>query len=551
MPKRVEEVSKKFNISKLLASVILNRGVEKDEDIEIFLNPTRDDFHNPFDMPDMQKAVDRIIKAIKNKEKTIIYGDYDVDGITSITVLKKFLSSCGLETDYYIPNRLDEGYGLNKEAIEYIKNEKYSLIITVDCGISCIDEIEYANSFGIETIVTDHHEPMEELPNAVAVVDLKRKDNTYPCNVLAGCGVAFKLCQAIGTSLKMKPESYLKYLDIVCLGTISDIVPLINENRVIAKLGLKLIDQTKNPGLKALVEASGYKQINSNAVSFGLAPRINACGRMGFEKEALELFLTDDYKEAKEITERLNKYNQERQAIEKNIFEEAVKMIEKGEKDKKAIILGHSGWHHGVIGIVSSKITEMYFKPSILVCFEDNIGKGSGRSIPGFDLHGALSDLSKYLIKYGGHEMAVGLGIEKKEFNRFKQAFEEYAENKKVENIIQVLDIDKQVLLRDVNTEIIKELDILEPFGEGNRRPIFVFKNLKIDSIRALSDGKHIKLTLKDGATIVNAIGFNMGHLSNEYTLGDQIDVAGMLEINEFNGANFIQINIKDIMKSY
>lgn len=548
---RVEEVSKKFNISKLLASVILNRGVEKDEDIEIFLNPTRDDFHNPFDMPDMQKAVDRIIKAIKNKEKTIIYGDYDVDGITSITVLKKFLSSCGLETDYYIPNRLDEGYGLNKEAIEYIKNEKYSLIITVDCGISCIDEIEYANSFGIETIVTDHHEPMEELPNAVAVVDLKRKDNTYPCNVLAGCGVAFKLCQAIGTSLKMKPESYLKYLDIVCLGTISDIVPLINENRVIAKLGLKLIEQTKNPGLKALVEASGYKQINSNAVSFGLAPRINACGRMGFEKEALELFLTDDYKEAKEITERLNKYNQERQAIEKNIFEEAVKMIEKGEKDKKAIILGHSGWHHGVIGIVSSKITEMYFKPSILVCFEDNIGKGSGRSIPGFDLHGALSDLSKYLIKYGGHEMAVGLGIEKKEFNRFKQAFEEYAENKKVENIIQVLDIDKQVLLRDVNTEIIKELDILEPFGEGNRRPIFVFKNLKIDSIRALSDGKHIKLTLKDGATIVNAIGFNMGHLSNEYTLGDQIDVAGMLEINEFNGANFIQINIKDIMKSY
>ena len=291
--------------------------------------------------------------------------------------------------------------------------------------------------------------------------------------------------------------------------------------------------------------------MNSNTISFGLAPRINACGRMGFEKEALELFLTNDYNEAKIITERLNKYNQERQQIEKKIYDEAVKMIEKSEKDKKAIILGNTGWHHGVIGIVSSKITEMYFKPSILVCFEDKIGKGSGRSIPGFDLHGALADLSNYLIKYGGHEMAVGLGIEKKEFNRFKEAFEEYAKNKKVEDIVQVLEIDKQVTLKEVNIDVIKELDLLEPFGEANRKPIFAFKNLKIDSIRALSDGKHIKLTLKDGATIINAIGFNMGYVSNDYTLGDQIDVAGMLEINEFNGTNFIQINIKDIMKSY
>lgn len=548
---RVEEVSKKFNVSNLLASVILNRGVVKDEDIKVFLNPTRENFHDPYKMPDMKKAVDRILKAIKNNEKTIIFGDYDVDGITSITVLKKFLKDCGLETGYYIPNRLEEGYGLNKEAIDFIKNEGYTLIITVDCGISCIEEIEYANSLGIETIVTDHHEPMETLPDAIAIVDLKRKDNEYPCNVLAGCGVAFKLCQAIGMKLDLKAESYLKYLDLVCLGTISDIVPLIDENRVIAKLGLKLIEQTRNPGLKALLNASGYKQISSNAVSFGLAPRINACGRMGFENEALELFLTDDFEKAKEITERLNKYNQDRQTIEKNIYEEAVKMIEKDEKDKKTIILGHSGWHHGVIGIVSSKITEMYFKPSILVCFEDKVGKGSGRSIPGFDLHGALADLSDYLIKYGGHEMAVGLSIEKKEFNRFKEAFEEYAENKKIEEIVQVQEIDRQVSLKEVNVEVIQELDSLEPFGEGNRRPIFVFKNLKIDSIRALSDGKHIKLTLKEGSTIVNAIGFNMGYLSNEYTLGDQIDVAGMLEINEFNGTNFIQINIKDIMKSY
>ena len=548
---RVKEIAKKFNLSTLLASIILSHGIEKEKDIEVFLNPTRNDFHDPYLMPDMEKAVNRIIKAINSNEKVIIYGDYDVDGITSITVLKKFLASCGLNTGYYIPNRLDEGYGLNKNAINQIKNDGYTLIITVDCGISGIEEIEYANSLGIETIVTDHHEPMDELPKAVAVVDLKRKDNKYPCNCLAGCGVAFKLSQAIGTKLGMKEETYLKYLDIVCLGTISDIVPLVDENRVIAKLGLKLIEVTKNPGLKALLDASGYKLVNSNTVSFGLAPRINACGRMGFEKEALELFLTDDLEEARTITERLNQYNQGRQSIERKIFDQAIRMIEKSEKDSKVIVLGENGWHHGVIGIVASKITEMYFKPSILICFEGDVGKGSGRSIPGFDLHGALVDLSKYLTKYGGHEMAVGLRIEKKDFNQFKEAFEKYAEDKKIEEIVQVLEIDKQVTLKEVNINTIKQLDLLEPFGEGNRKPIFVFKNLKIDSIRALSDGKHIKLTLKDGATIVNAIGFNMGYLAEEFTIGDQIDVAGMLEINEFNGVDYIQINIKDLMKSY
>lgn len=253
---RIEDVASKFNISNLLANVILNRGINTDEDIKVFLKPTRNDFHDPYLMPDMDKAVERILKAIKNQEKTIIFGDYDVDGITSITVLKKFLKECGLETGYYIPNRLEEGYGLNKEAIDRIKEDNYTLIITVDCGISGIEEIEYASSLGIETIVTDHHEPMDQLPNAVAVVDLKRKDNKYPCNCLAGCGVAFKLSQAIGTKLGMKEEAYLKYLDIVCLGTISDIVPLIDENRVIAKLGLKLIEVTKNPGLKALLDIS-------------------------------------------------------------------------------------------------------------------------------------------------------------------------------------------------------------------------------------------------------------------------------------------------------
>lgn len=548
---KIDEIVRKFDVPELLATVLVNRGIVDDEEIRVFLNPTRSDFHDPYLMPDMEIAVERIIKAINNQEKVIIYGDYDVDGITSITVLKKFLKTCGLEVDYYIPNRLSEGYGLNKAAIDYIKEKEYTLIITVDCGISGIEEIEYANSLGIETIVTDHHEPMEVLPPAVAIVDLKRKDNdTYPFKSLAGCGVVFKLTQALGMRLGIDEKEYLKYLDIVCVGTISDIVPLVDENRVIAKLGLKLVEVTRNPGLKALLNASGYKVVNSNTISFGIAPRINACGRMGYEEEALKLFLTENLVQASEITERLNKYNRDRQEIEKNIYDEAIKMMEKEDSNAQSIVLGSNNWHHGVIGIVSSKITEMYFKPSILICFEGEDGKGSGRSIPGFDLHEALAETANYLEKYGGHEMAVGLSLKKNNFNIFKEAFEKYVEEKDITGIVPIIEIDKQISLKDIDSNIVKQLDLLEPFGEANRRPIFVYKNLKIDSIRALSDGKHLKMTLKDGNTIVNAIGFNMGQLSKEYMIGDRIDVVGTLEINAYNGREMVQINVKDIMKS-
>ena len=548
---KIDEIVKKFDVPELLATVLVNRGIVDDEEIRVFLNPTRSDFHDPYLMPDMEIAVERIIKAIDNQEKVIIYGNYDVDGITSITVLKKFLKTCGLEADYYIPNRLSEGYGLNKAAIDYIKEKEYTLIITVDCGISGIEEIEYANSLGIETIVTDHHEPMEVLPPAVAIVDLKRKDNdTYPFKSLAGCGVVFKLTQALGMRLGIDEKEYLKYLDIVCVGTISDIVPLVDENRVIAKLGLKLVEVTRNPGLKALLNASGYKVVNSNTISFGIAPRINACGRMGYEEEALKLFLTENLVQASEITERLNKYNRDRQEIENNIYDEAIKMMEKEDSNAQSIVLGSNNWHHGVIGIVSSKITEIYFKPSILICFEGEDGKGSGRSIPGFDLHEALAETAKYLEKYGGHEMAVGLSLKKNNFNRFKEAFEKYVEEKDITGIVPIIEIDKQISLKDIDSNIVKQLDLLEPFGEANRRPIFVYKNLKIDSIRALSDGKHLKMTLKDGNTIVNAIGFNMGQLSKEYMIGDRIDVVGTLEINAYNGREMVQINVKDIMKS-
>ena len=546
----INKISEKYHLNKLLATIIVNRKINENE-LEVFLNPTRKNFHDPFLMPDMEIAVERIIKAINDKEKIIIYGDYDVDGITSITVLKSFLEERGIQIDQYIPNRLEEGYGLNKPAIEKIAQDNYDLMITVDCGISAIDEIEYANSLEIETIVTDHHEVGEKLPNAIAVVDAKRKDNQYPCRDLAGVGVVFKLIQAIGIKLGLEEKEYLKYLDIVCVGTISDIVPLVDENRVIAKLGLMLVTQTKNMGLKSLLMSSGYKNIDSNTISFGVAPRINACGRMGHADEALKLFLSKDIYEVNELTKKLNDYNTLRQTKEKAIYEDAINQIETNKlNEKNAIIIGGENWHHGVIGIVSSKITELYFKPSILLCYEGDLAKGSGRSITGFDLHEALMKCQNTIDRFGGHAMAIGITIKRDKFEEFKKEFEEVAKKTKIDEIIPIINIDAKINLNEINKEMVESLKQLEPFGEGNKTPIFAFKNLKIDSIRALSEGKHIKMTLKDGNTIINAIGFNLGYLADEYRIGDKIDVVGTLENNSFNGVDNMQINIKDVMKS-
>lgn len=547
---KVEELVKKRHITNLLASILVNRGIIDGEKINVFLNPTRKDFYNPFLMPDMEIAVKRIVKAIENKEKIMIYGDYDADGITSITVLKKYLNEIGLKTGEYIPNRLNEGYGLNKDAISKIYNDGYKLMITVDCGISGLEEVDYANSLGMEIIITDHHEPAEKLPEAIAVIDAKRKDNKYPFNQLAGVGVVFKLIQAISTELKLEEKEYLKYLDLVCIGTISDIVPLVDENRVIAKLGLKLIEKTKNIGLKTLLNIADLKKIDSNAISFGVAPRINACGRMGFQEEALQLFLTEDSGEATKIAKRLVQFNQERQAKEKQIFEEVIEKIEKDDKDKKCIVLAEENWHHGVIGIVASKITEIYYKPSILICLEGDKGKGSGRSVPGFDLYTALTKCSDYIEKLGGHSMAIGITIKKENFEKLKEAIEKYAQESNISDIMPIINIDKEINLKNINIEEVKSLELLEPFGEGNKMPLFLLRNLKIDSIRALSGGKHLKLTLKQDNNIVDAIGFNMGDLSKEYLLGDKVDVVGTIEINSFGNKENIQINLKDIRKA-
>ena len=545
-----EDISNKFKISKLLAQILINKNVTKDDEIEVFLNPKRNNFYDPFLMPDMEKAVERIIKAIENKEKVLIYGDYDVDGITSTTVLKKFLEKLGMTVDYHIPNRLKEGYGLNKEAIEEIAEKGTQLMITVDCGISGVEETEYAKSKGIDVIITDHHEPGEKLPNAIAVVDAKIKTNRYPFNQLAGVGVVFKLIQALSIRLKLDEKEYLQYLDLVCLGTISDIVPLVDENRVIAKLGLKLVNVTKNIGLRTLLESAGYTVADSNTISFGIAPRVNACGRMGFADQALGLLLSENRNDALELATKLNEYNKERQEKEKKIFNDALELIEQDEENSPAIVLGKEGWHHGVIGIVSSKITEMFFKPSILIGFEGEEGKGSGRSIPGIDLHEALLKCGNNLEKYGGHAMAIGLSLKKENFGEFKKELNEYLASLNIGEIKQIIKVDAIADLQSISMKTVEELKLLEPFGEENKMPIFCLKNLKIYSIRALTEGKHLKLTLRDDNMEIGAIGFNMGEMTNSLKIGDKVDIIGALEINEYNGYRNIQMNLKDVMKS-
>lgn len=546
---KVKDIAFNHNISEIIARVLLNRGICEAKEIDKFLHPKLENLHDPFLLNDMEIAVDKIIECMNKKEKITIYGDYDVDGITSIATLSKFLTELGVENDYYLPNRLDEGYGLNNNALDKIAKGGTKLLITVDCGISAYEEIEYAKKLGLEVIVTDHHECPEKIPEALAVIDPKREDSTYPFSSLAGVGVTFKLIHAISIKLSLDRKRYLKYLDIVCLGTVADIVPLVDENRIIVSFGLMLVRETRNIGLRALIEITGYTAIDSTAISFGIAPRINACGRMGEAEIALKLLLTASPEEAKEIANKLNLLNKERQEVEKSIINEAIEMIERDKLyNKDIIIVGSKNWHHGVIGIVASKITELYYKPSVLISFEDGIGKGSGRSIEGFDLHEALTKCGDYLEKFGGHEMAIGLTLKEENFNAFKTKLEEITSETIDKEAVPSIKVDAIIEPKSINMDIFASMKLLEPYGESNSSPLFVSKNLKVESVRLLSNDKHIKLTLRDGNILLSAIGFNLG--DKVVRLGDKIDLVYALEINKYNNNETIQLNVKDIKKS-
>lgn len=547
---RVVEISKTFKISPLTAIILYNRGMSEDDKIREFLNRDLSSMYDPFLMKDMDKATERINIAKEKGEKITIYGDYDVDGITSIAILYKYLKNMGIEVDYYVPDRMVEGYGVNRDALDKIRNSGSSLIITVDTGITAVEEAEYAKSIGLDFIITDHHECKEKIPEVYAAIDPKRKDCPYPFKSLAGVGVVFKLIQALDkdNSLENLME---KYADLMCLGTVADISPLIDENRVIVTEGLKRFKDTNNIGLKALIDVStNGKAITTSTIGYTIAPRINASGRLGCASTSVELFLTEDANKATELANSLCHENTLRQQTEQKMLKEALEYIEQHPeiKDDDIIVIPHENWHHGIVGIVSSKITEKYYKPSILFAVDGDSAKGSGRSVSGFNLFGALEHSSELLEKFGGHELAAGLTIKANNIEEFRKKINEYAKGKIEDStLVPKISLDAQIKVTYITIDTVHDINRLQPFGVNNPTPVFAVRNIKIHRISVMSDGKHLRMTLYKDGKYIDAVGFGMGDYYSTFKEGDFIDVAFALDINDYKGFQNVQMILKDI----
>lgn len=546
----IERYMNANNISKLLAILCINRGVNLEE-LDLYLNPNISKFENPFNIFDMDKFTKRVIKAKENSEKITIYGDYDVDGVTSTVIIYDFLKNIGLDISYYIPSRTEEGYGLNIAALKEIKESGTSLVITVDCGISGVEEVEYAKTIGLDICITDHHECQEIIPNAISVVNPKRKEDKSNLKALAGVGVAFKCIQAIAKKLNMDDESYLKYLDIVAVGTIADIVDLKGENRIIASSGLDMLKNTKNEGLKELLKISGITNIDSCTVGFGLAPRINASGRMGLAKIAAKLLLSENSIEAFKYAKSLDDQNKERQKVEGEIFNEVIQKIEENSlATSNSIVVSGEGWHQGVIGIVASKIAEKYLKPVILFTHDGLKASGSGRSKPGVSIYKALERCKSVINSFGGHNMAAGVTIDVDKIDEFRKMFEIAVREVTEKDIIDEIIIDSEIKTPNISINTLNDIAKLMPFGQGNPEPVFEYKNIKVKGISSMADGKHLRIILEDSEVVTSCIGFNMGDRRDEIVIGDKINIVATIIENNFNGVKSLQFRIKDFKKS-
>ncbi len=548
---QAEAYSEIFDIPKIVAKVLLNRGFTDAADAKKFLDKTSESFYSPNLMRDMDKAVDRIKKAIENKESVIVYGDYDVDGITSTALVVRYLRQQGVNANAYIPDRQNEGYGINKNAVKKIYDGGATLLISVDTGITAFEETEYARKLGCDVIITDHHECKDTLPNAVAVVNPKRSDCTYPFKDLAGVGVAFKLiCAASG---KSENELLGEYADLVALGTIADVVPLKGENRVIAARGIDKLSKNPNTGLAAVISTLGLRQKWNNCavVSYSIAPRLNAAGRMSNAMIAVDLLLTKDPEEAQELAIRLDEENRNRQNEEKIIFDEAVEMINQIDlADKQVLVLGKRNWHHGIIGVVASRICEKYNKTCILISIEDDWCKSSGRSVEGINLFDALSHCSDILEKFGGHAYAAGFSIKEEFIPELDRRLNEFARETDTKVKIPQILIDSRITVKDINAATIRKTEVLAPYGAGNKVPIYALMNAKISDVKTLSDGKHSRFLLESDQKLVEAIAFGAGSLATEYCIGDVVDIAGELNINIYNGQIRLQIILSSIRMS-
>ena len=552
---RAIAMASKLEIPPLLAMMLDIRGITKEEDVINFLQKNKD-FSDPFLMKDMDKAVERITTAVENGEKICVYGDYDADGVTSTSLLYSYLrDSLGADVMFYIPTRTGEGYGMNKGAVDKIHSLGVTLIITVDNGISAREEIDYANSLGIDTVITDHHMPSGAIPKAVAVVNAHQQDDKSPFKDFSGVGVAFKLVMAIEGEYADVDSLLENFSDIATLGTIGDIVPLVGENRTLVKNGLRHIQNSDRIGINAMKQESGIaeKEINSSNVAFTLVPRINAGGRLGSSEKSVNLLLTEDEDEAVTIADKLGMDNRERQSIEKEILasiDEEVRRTPNIVNDKILVFAG-KGWHQGVVGIAASRIKDIYDKPTIIIGIDDDgVARGSGRSVEGFSLCDAVFACSEHLTHYGGHPMAVGISLEKEKINDFRKAINAYCKDIKMP--YNILHIDCKLNPNQLDLSILDCLSYIEPCGASNPSPIFGLYNMTVIATKEIGNGKHMRITLSrgQGQVPVYAVYFNHNFQSCSYRNGDIVDVAVSLDRNIYNGQENLSVIIKDIKYS-
>ncbi|MCF6138062.1 single-stranded-DNA-specific exonuclease RecJ [Pseudalkalibacillus berkeleyi] len=546
---KADQFVEHLGISPLVAGLLVNRGKEDITEASEFLHIENSEFHDPFLLDGMEIAVERIKSAIENQEKIMIFGDYDADGVSSTSVMYFTLRELGADFDYYIPNRFTEGYGPNEAAFRWIKEQGYSVIITVDTGISAIHEATVAKEIGIDLIITDHHEPQPELPDSYTTINPKKPGCSYPFKGLAGVGVAIKVAHA----LLGKPPVHL--LDIACIGTIADLVPLVGENRLIAKRGITRLQRTEKPGLQALIKLCNINDqvLNAEHIGFGIGPRVNAAGRLDSADPAVDLFTTNDPDEAEMIAQEIDAMNKERQNLVTKMTKEAIEIVENEypPENQSALVIAKEGWNPGVIGIVASRIVEKYYRPTIILSIDPDKGvaKGSARSIAGFDMFANLSECRDILPHFGGHPMAAGMTLDLAHLEELRSRLDQLASEKlNPEDFTPITTVDLKCSVDDISLEVIEELQTLEPFGVDNPKPKFLIEPSQLKEFRRIgSDSKHLKLTLKGEQAALDVIGFHFGEIFEEITPHASLSVVGELSINEWNGFRKPQLMLKDI----
>jgi single-stranded-DNA-specific exonuclease len=550
---RIEDLTAQLGVRPVIARLLVQRGVTTAEEARRFFAPERTGLHDPFLFRDMRAAVDRIIEALTSRQKIYVFGDYDVDGITSASMLYLFFRDLGGDVKYYIPDRQTEGYGLSVEGIESAADDGAKLIVTVDCGITAVNEVTRATELGLDVIVSDHHQPGESIPDALAIINPKRPDSPYPFSELAGDGVAYKLAQGVAETLELDDDYLDRYLDLVAVGTAADIVPLVNENRIFVRMGLDKLNRDPQVGIRALIETARLRlgRTDVGQIIYGLAPRINAVGRLGSASRAVDLMITSNEQRARHLSQELEQENRERRRIDTATLEEAVDEVEATFDPARdyGIVLARESWHGGVIGIVASRLIERYYRPTIMISIEDGVGKGSARSIPGFDIYEAIGECSDLLEQFGGHTYAAGLSLPAENIPKLRERFNEIAARELTEKqLIPKLDIDAELEIGEVNDDLLQQLKAFAPFGPSNPVPIFMSRTVGLSGYPRIVGSNHLKFKVRADRRTIDCIGFNLGEkLGLMDPTRDLNEIVYTIEENEWMGSVYLQLRIQDV----